>query len=125
MATANKVLLVGHCGMDGPMLQRVLGSALDVPIERVNDRATLEKEAKPGSVLLVNRELVGEFGTESGIDLIRELADSPGAPPAMLVSDREDAQREAVEAGAVEGFGKSRAESPETAELVKRHLQGR
>jgi hypothetical protein len=117
-----KVLLVGHCGVDGPMLQDVLGKALDVPIERINDSDRLGDEASRDAVLLVNRELVGDFGTESGIELIQRLAQNGDAPTMMLVSDREDAQEEAVKAGAKPGFGKAQASAPETAELVKRTL---
>jgi hypothetical protein len=42
--------------------------------------------------------------------------------PAMLVSNYEDAQQEAVAAGAVPGFGKSALYGPLVAERVRSYL---
>ena len=40
----------------------------------------------------------------------------------MVVSNFEDAQKTAVEAGAVQGFGKAALESNETKELLAQYL---
>jgi hypothetical protein len=117
---AKKILIVGHCGVDGPMLEDVMGHvAKGVDAHMVNDMATLEKEADKDTLLLVNRVLEGRFKTHSGIDLIAELAKKDNAPKMMLVSNLADAQKQAEQVGAMKGFGKAKAHAKETAELVR------
>jgi len=42
--------------------------------------------------------------------------------PVMLVSNFEDSQEEAVQRGALRGFGKSALRNPQTLELLKKAL---
>ena len=113
------VLCVGNCGFDQSTLNSYLLSRFDANV------LTADRAADADAVLarrdvdlaLVNR--VFDRDGDSGIDWIRRhfgKDGSPaGAPPAsrgramraMLISGYEDAQREAVRAGAVPGFGKS------------------
>ena len=67
-------------------------------------------------LVLVNRELASE-GTP-GIELIRGMKQAGDATPVMLVSDRADAQSEALACGAIHGFGKSAMDSPHTVSLI-------
>src|SRR4051812_1688771 len=115
-----RILLVGHCNIDGPRLQEVLSS--EIPgsrVERINSDADLDRTVGEGAdLLLVNREPVGF--DESGLDLIRKVCgDHPGTR-VMLVSDYPDAQERAIKAGALPGFGKGQIGSPELAETVGR-----
>ncbi len=130
-----RILLVGHCGPDSYMLrsavQRVLpGGALVM----VNDGGTLETEMRQADgrtvLLLINRVLDGTFETQDGIDLIRRLHDAPAGGPAaapamMLVSNLDDAQDQAVRAGALPGFGKKDAYSDETRRRLLAAVAGR
>lgn len=106
-----EVVLVGHCGPDMFMLKNAIARALpDAEIKNVNSMDDLERQlgdAPDGSALLVNRVLDGSFPSTSGIDLIRTLAAHDTAPRAMLISNHDHAQTEAVDAGAQPGFGKS------------------
>jgi hypothetical protein len=68
----------------------------------------------------VNREPVGLDC--DGLDLLRQVKSDYPSCTVMLVSDRPDAQREAVRHGAVAGFGKSQIGSPALAERVGEHL---
>lgn len=120
MSRLKKILLVGHCGIDGPMLQDALAGIEGVPIERVNDAATLKQEATPEALLLVNRVLEGRFDSTSGIELIGSMKAT--GPKMMLISDRSDAQAEAEKVGAVKGFGKAKAYDPATVTLVRRTM---
>ncbi len=107
---AQRVLLVGHCLPDSFSLKRALKRAApEADATRVNSRADLEAHLADASLLLVNRVLDGRFGVASGVDLIRELREANGgaAVPMILVSNFEDAQAEATEAGAQPGFGKN------------------
>ena len=101
------VVLVGHCGVDGPRLEQELSAGLPgVEVRRVNSERDLKRCCDDGAdLLLINREPVG-FDRE-GLDLVRELCRDDSPVKVMLVSDYADAQEEAVAAGALPGFGKS------------------
>ena len=103
------VMLVGHCGPDAIMLKTVVQRALPgAVVELVNDHEALDAALARDVVLLVNRELDGEFRTgRGGIDLIRHLTEAKVKAPMLLVSNFADAQAEAESAGAMPGFGKS------------------
>ncbi|MEM9021939.1 MAG: hypothetical protein AAGC44_15395 [Planctomycetota bacterium] len=120
------ILLVGHCGFDSGSLKSLAQSAVPgSTVARINDDASLQQRLAEADLLLVNRVLDGRFACGSGVELIRGLAERPAAPPMMLVSNYEEAQAQAVEAGARAGFGKSAVGRPETArtiaEAVKQH----
>lgn len=103
------VALVGHCGFDSGSLTRFAKQVAPLAnVSRINDQAALDKAIKPGTLLLVNRVLDGSFKAGgSGIDMIRELTEQEGSPPVMLISNYEESQQEAMQAGAMRGFGKS------------------
>ena len=108
MNSTQSVVLVGHCGPDMFMLKTAVGRALpEATIVSVNDIDTLGEYRAPEVLLLVNRELDGSFRSESGVELIREIAQQTDGPITMLISNFEDAQAQAVAAGAKPGFGKS------------------
>jgi hypothetical protein len=58
------------------------------------------------------------FGSD-GIELIRELGRRADSPVMLLISNFEDAQRAAMEAGAMAGFGKTELEEPATVERIR------
>jgi DNA-binding NarL/FixJ family response regulator len=90
-------------------------------VERINSDSDLSSAVGEGAdLLLVNREPVG-FDKE-GLEIIRRIRKDNPDCKVMLVSDYEDAQREAEEAGAIKGFGKSEMGSPKLAEHVKQAL---
>jgi hypothetical protein len=107
MSEIDRIALVGHCGPDAAMLkhavQRVTGEA---SVELVTDDTQLQRVIQPNALLLVNRVLDGDFAVQQGVALIRELAGRDDGPRFMLVSNFDDAQAEAREAGAYPGFGK-------------------
>lgn len=116
----NKVLLVGHCGPDSWMLKSMVGRALpDSEPVMVNSREDLDAALADSRVLLVNRVLDGRFDSESGIELIREIAGRSGPPRTLLISDYEDAQKSAEEAGALPGFGKAETNSDKAVERLQ------
>ncbi|MCC7193690.1 MAG: hypothetical protein IT444_13020 [Phycisphaeraceae bacterium] len=120
MSQLKKILIVGHCGKDGPMLQDALSSLKGVPALRINDTATLKKEATSDALLLVNRVLEGRFDYSSGIELIESMKKSAGVK--MLISNLPDAQAQAEKVGAVKGFGKAKAYEPATLALVRKTM---
>ncbi|MFN3167953.1 MAG: hypothetical protein ACE37H_12915 [Phycisphaeraceae bacterium] len=122
-----RVVLVGHCGFDSGMLgQFAKQMAPGAEVVRVNSQASLEPACSADTLLLVNRVLDGRFAVGgSGIALIQSLAERADAPAMMLVSNYEDAQAQAVAAGALPGFGKSQLADPSLAERMTRSLASR
>ncbi|HYE02030.1 MAG TPA: hypothetical protein VD963_02215 [Phycisphaerales bacterium] len=115
------VLLVGHCVPDSALIRSgIRRAAPDARVERVNDADELRDKLPGARLVLVNRVLVGEFATESGVELIGSIAQqsAAGGPVVMLVSDQPQAQRQAERAGASPGFGKSAVHAPETTRLL-------
>ena len=102
---APTVALVGHCGFDSGSLEHaVLQACPSAELLRINREDELTDT--PATVWLVNRLLDGSFSAGTGVDLIRRHAGKPGRAM-LLVSNYEDAQAAAVEAGARPGFGKA------------------
>ena len=114
-----RILLVGHCGVDGPMLQREIATQIgSAEAVRVNSMDDLCEACDDGAdLLLVNREPVG-FTPLMGIDLIRQLSQAYPDQKVMLVSDYPEAQEEATRAGALPGFGKADVDSPKFAQAI-------
>lgn len=119
---AHTVVLVGHCGIDGPRLQSELSRLPDVEVTRVNSSTDLERTCRGGhaDLLLVNREPVGF--DEDGIAIVRQVAERYPATKVMLVSDYPEVQAEAERAGAMKGFGKSLMGTEELGKRVKEAL---
>jgi len=120
-----KVALVGHCGADARSLTRLVQRvAPDAEIVDVHQRADLERRLPELRAALVNRKLEGRFDAADGVDLIAQLSSetrsSDCAP--LLISDYEDAQRRAEEAGAWPGFGKSTLRRREAEQRLRRAL---
>lgn len=126
MATISQVVLVGHCGADQFMLDRMVRHALgdDVTIASANDDRVLKTYVSSASLLLVNRELDGYFAAASGVELIRQLVHQTDPPAAMLISNYADAQQKAVDAGAQRGFGKSQLREADAIDQLKQAIGG-
>src|SRR4051812_4657817 len=120
---SKRILLVGHCGVDGPRMQREIASQFNsVEADRINSMDDLEAAVAEGAdLLLVNREPLG-FAPLMGVDLIRQLHEEYPDQKAILVSDHEDAQEEATQVGALPGFGKADIGSPKFTETVRSAL---
>ncbi len=120
---APRFLTVGHCGPDGWMLRTAIQRSWpDATVESIGDEADLEAllaNSTGPAVLLVNRKLDGRFEASDGIDLIRNRQ-QPGSDRVwMLISNFDDAQSEAVAAGAHPGFGKTALNRPETTAVLE------
>ena len=124
VSSLRTVALVGHCGPDMFMLKTAVGRALPgASIVFVNDVDALSEYRTPEALLLVNRELDGRFRSQSGIDLISEIAQQTGGPVTMLISNLEGAQAQAVAGGAKPGFGKSQLYDKLTTDLLTGAMQ--
>jgi len=120
-----RVVLIGHCGADQSMLSLAVRHAVgdEISIDMVNDGDELSAFALSDSLLLVNRQLDGQFGVDSGVQLIRQLCDQQDPPIAILISNYPDAQQEAIAVGAQRGFGKSQLGDPATLDLIRHAIK--
>lgn len=119
-----KVALIGHCGPDSSYLRLAVQKAgRDVKVVAADDDAELQKVLEAGvDLLLFNRVLDYGFEEEEGVELIRRLrAENPNVKM-MLVSNYPESQAQAVEAGALPGFGKREIGSPRVTELLREAL---
>ncbi len=119
---SNRVLSIGQCAADHAAISRVLADqfqAAVIPVDN-EEQAALELRRAPVSLVLVNR--VFDQDGRSGLEFIRRWKDKEPHIPIMLVSNYEDAQKEARQAGAVPGFGKAALGQPAMLERVRAHL---
>ncbi|MAC20747.1 MAG: hypothetical protein CMJ23_13930 [Phycisphaerae bacterium] len=100
-------------------VQRVLEGA---EVESVSEESDLRDRLASGgdrpTVLMVNRSLDGFFDSADGIELIRGFHQPEAHHVAMLVSNLDDAQEKATQAGAIAGFGKTALNAAETGEVL-------
>jgi CheY-like chemotaxis protein len=119
---AKKVLSVGQCSMDHGSISRTLQGAFgaDVTPAATADEALSLLRGGGYGLVLVNR--VFDSDGDSGLDFIRRVKAEAPAVPVMLVSNFADAQAQAVEAGALPGFGKAALSAPQTLARLKERL---
>ena len=117
-----KVLSVGQCAMDHGSISRVLRGRLGAEVTAAASADAALSALRQGgySLVLVNR--VFDADGDSGLEFIRKLASEPTRVPVMLVSNFADAQAQAVEAGAEQGFGKAALDEPQTIERLREYL---
>jgi len=115
------VLSVGQCGPDTAALKHLVESNFDAKLSTADhlDEALEKLQAGDVALVLVNRKLDVDYS--DGLEIIRRIkADAALASvPVMLVSNYDDAQQSAVEAGAEPGFGKSEMDQPQTHQRLK------
>ena len=114
------IVMVGHCGPDMSLLKSAVNRAVPgATIVSVNDLAALQPHLSAAVLLLVNRALDGEFDTESGVELIEQIHNRNHPPAMMLISNYEDSQAQAVQAGALPGFGKAHLYAERTMQRLR------
>jgi CheY-like chemotaxis protein len=119
-----KVALIGHCGPDSSYLRLAVQKAgRDVKVVAADDDAELQKVLEAGvDLLLFNRVLDYGFDEEEGVELIRRLRAKNPTLKMMLISNYPESQAQALEAGALPGFGKRDIGSSRVTELLREAL---
>lgn len=119
-----KVLNVGHCDYDHGNIRSLLTDHFDAEIQLARSRREAIESAQLGDwdLILVNR--IFEEDGDSGLELIKVLKADPvtRSVPVMLVSNFADAQRAAIESGALPGFGKATLKTSATLEELRKVL---
>jgi len=116
-----KVLLVGHCGPDGSYLRvAVRAASADAVVSCAGNNDELRRAITNGiDLLLINRNLDGDFEQADGIELIQSLRASDPKVKMMLITNFPEAQAAARAAGALAGFGKKDLGKPVAVEAIK------
>jgi len=124
--SARRILSVGQCGFDNGNISRTLRTAFGAEVVSVDtsEEALEQLRQEPFALVLINR--IFDRDGDSGLELVRQLKATPelNQVPVMLVSNYEDAQQQAVAAGALPGFGKSSLGQPLMLERVRSVLGG-
>jgi response regulator RpfG family c-di-GMP phosphodiesterase len=121
---AKRVLNVGQCSMDHGAISRVLRIRFGAEIIAAHsqDESIALLRQSPFSLVLVNR-LFDADGSH-GLELIERIKvdEALASIPVMLVSNFEEAQQAAIQAGAAPGFGKASLGSPEMLSKIEPFL---
>ena len=119
--TPRKIALVGHCGPDSSYLRMAVGNAIKgAKVLMIDDDEDLTRAVNDGvDLLLFNRVLEFGFSADLGVDLIKRFRQEHPELKMMLVSNYADAQKDAVDAGALPGFGKREIGTPKVTEMLK------
>ena len=109
---------MGQCGYDHSQLTSMLSEfKCEITRAKTRNEALHYLEKETFDLILVNRII--DYDGSSGLELVKSIIKNQQGE-VMLVSDIEDAQREAVAAGALPGFGKSQLRAPGTREKIEK-----
>ena len=122
---AKTVLDVGNCGPDHAAIRSLLTQQFGARVLRADGPSDTLKtlESERVDLVLVNRKLDQDYS--DGIEvlkLIRERTEFAGLP-VMLITNHEEHQQQAVDMGAVWGFGKLALGAAETRKRLAEVLE--
>ena len=120
MSVIKEIVLVGHCGFDSQILRNFATEASNgLPTHNCISQEELDTFCREDCLLLINRELGGNFKESLGVDLARKLVDGPCPPRVILISNYSEAQQLAEANGAYPGFGKSELNTEHAHDCLK------
>ncbi len=117
------VLVVGHCDLDNPQITSLLEKNFSVKVMRVKllKKVIEYLEKQDYDLVIINR--IGAFDQESALELIKKIKeDGRFKVPLMMVTNYKDQMDNAVEEGAVPGYGKDKLHDKNTIELLSPYL---
>lgn len=115
------VLSIGQCRPDNAAINHFLTSNFDVDVLATDlaDDSLMALQKNSVDLILINRKLDADYS--EGMEIMNLIKSNPQTEPipVMLVSNFPESQEQAVEAGAIYGFGKAELSSPETIERIR------
>ena len=121
---SKRVLDIGNCVPDHRAIVALIESNFDAQVCQADqwDDAAEQLRSQPFDLVLVNRKL--DIDYSDGLEVIRRIKQDPllKSLPVMLVTNFAEHQQQAVQAGAVEGFGKQSLRAPETVQKLEPFL---
>ena len=114
----------GNCGPDFHSLRQFVTSNFDAVVVQSHDADETIKLLRERDVALVtvNRKLDRDYS--DGMEVVRKIKadEEVSRIPVMLVTNYEEHQQSAMDAGCVRGFGKLALRDPNTAQLLQPYL---
>ena len=114
----------GNCGPDFHSIRQFVTSNFDaVVVQSHNAEETLKLlRQRDVALVTVNRKLDRDYS--DGMEVVNAIKadEEVGQGPVMLVTNYEEHQQAAMEAGCVRGFGKLALRDPRTVELLQPYL---
>lgn len=114
----------GNCGPDFHSIRQFVTSNFDAVVVQSHNADDTMKLLRERDVALVtvNRKLDRDYS--DGMEVVKRIkADQEvGQIPVMLVTNYEEHQQSAIDAGCVRGFGKLSLKDPATIELLQPYL---
>ena len=118
------VLDIGNCDADHMFLDSMFQANFGATLIRAHRLDDAQDKIKGNTVdlILINRLL--DVDRSEGMDVLRELKTDPESQdiPMMIITNYEEHQEAAMEAGAVRGFGKAALRSEETRKVIEEVL---
>ena len=117
------VLIVGHCDLDNPQITSLLQKNFSTNVVSVKmlKKVIEHLEKQDYDLVIINR--IGAFDQESGLELIEKIkVDGRFKSPLMMITNYKDQMDNAVEKGAVPGYGKDKLYDKDTIELLSKYL---
>lgn len=99
-----KALIVGHCHVNSPRLSQIVKQLGITPV-RISSKDDLFKFLREDSDVLILVNRIFESTGEEGISVIEEVKALFPDTKVMLVSNYAESQDQAVQFGAIKGFG--------------------
>lgn len=119
-----RVLDIGNCVPDHRAIAMLIASHFDAQVVAADHWQDAQQQLREQTfdLILVNRKL--DIDYSDGIEVIRQLkADTNlSAIPVMLITNFAEHQQQAIQEGAVEGFGKQSLRDPATREKLAAFL---
>lgn len=119
-----RVLDIGNCLPDHRAIVMMITSNFDAQVVAADHWQDAQQQLREQTfdLVLVNRKLDVDYS--DGIEVIRQLKadENLQAVPVMLITNFPEHQQQAVQAGAVEGFGKQSLRDPATRERLAAYL---
>ena len=114
----------GNCGPDFHSIRQFVTSNFDAVVIQSHDADDTLKLLREREVALVtvNRKLDRDYS--DGMDVVKRIKSDTdiGEVPVMLVTNYEEHQQSAIDAGCVRGFGKLAIGDPATLDLLQPYL---
>ena len=119
-----QVLDVGNCGYDHSSLKSLIERNFDAKVLQAhgpNDALKMLRE-QTFALVIINRKLDRDHS--DGMDILQDIKSDEQLQdtPVMLLSNYEDAQAAAIDAGAAPGFGKKELGKEETIKKLQPFL---
>ena len=119
-----RVLNVGQCVPDHMSISSYLRRQFGAETVKVDSEADALDLIGKGDVDLVLVNRLYDADGSPGLETVKAITSGDGVPPVMLVSNYEEAQADAVKAGALPGFGKSDLGTSAATDKLKPVLAG-